>query len=417
MWQHFLLLMLIGAASQQAAAGPVENTCLRCHQQLDDSAQSPAKLSRQDIHFQKGLSCQSCHGGDPTLGIETGDQADSMSPRKGFVGRPARKQIAALCARCHSNPDFMRKYNPQARVDQYSEYLTSVHGKRNQAGDANVATCVDCHGTHGILAVSNPTSPVYATNVASTCGRCHADARRMAPYQIPTNQMEEYLKSVHGETLVKNRDLSAPTCNDCHGNHGATPPGVDSVANVCGQCHASQWDLFAQSPHKAAFAAQGLPACVTCHENHLILRTSDSMLGTEEPAKCPLCHDTGSAGYAAARQMKAGILELHEKLGAAQDVLDRAARAGMEVSGPIYRLAEGRDRLVRARVEVHRFNPAALQKIVAEGDSIAAASEQSGWKALADLAYRRKGMAVSAVILLFMIGLLLLKIRQLNRAS
>ncbi len=86
----------------------------------------------------------------------------------------------------------------------------------------------------------------------------------------------------------------------------------------------------------------------------------------------------------------------------------------MEVSRPIYQLAEGRDRLVLARVQIHRFDAALLKKTIAEGNGIAAASEQSGMQALADLAYRRKGLAVSAVILLCMIGLLLLKIRQLK---
>jgi hypothetical protein len=86
----------------------------------------------------------------------------------------------------------------------------------------------------------------------------------------------------------------------------------------------------------------------------------------------------------------------------------------MEVSKPIYELNEGKDRLVRARVEVHKFNPAALTPVLEEGDKIAAASEQSGLKALDELAFRRKGLAVSVFIILLMIGLLLLKIRQLG---
>jgi hypothetical protein len=52
--------------------------------------------------------------------------------------------------------------------------------------------------------------------------------------------------------------------------------------------------------------------------------------------------------------------------------------------------------------------------MVDAGRSIAAAAEQSGRKALEELAYRRKGLAVSVVILLGMIVLLLLKIRQLG---
>ena len=414
MWQQLLLMMILSPGQAQAAPKLVESTCVRCHQDLEGSFLEPVKLSAQDIHFQQGLSCHSCHGGDPAVGIEKGGPEDSMNPRKGFVGRPARKQIAALCATCHSQIDYMRKYNPQARVDQYAEYLTSVHGKKNQAGDPNVATCIDCHGAHGIRTVKNPNSPVHAPNVAATCGRCHADAKRMSSYKIPTDQVEQYGKSVHGEALMKNRDLAAPTCNSCHGNHGAAPPGIDSVANVCGQCHAMQWDLFGKSPHKKAFDENKWPACATCHQNHQIERTSDAMIGVEEPALCPACHEQGSAGYKAAQQMKSGIVGQQARLASAGQVLERAARAGMEVSNPIYQLAEGRDRLVRARVEMHMFNPVALQKTIAEGDSIAAASEQSGWQALADLAYRRKGMAISAVILLFMIGLLFLKIRQLK---
>jgi hypothetical protein len=112
--------------------------------------------------------------------------------------------------------------------------------------------------------------------------------------------------------------------------------------------------------------------------------------------------------------MKSAMVGLQSKLNSANQILEKAQRAGMEVSRPIYQLAEARDRLVLARVQVHRFDPGVLKKTITEGDAIAVASEQSGIQALADLAFRRKGLAVSAVILLFMIGLLLLKIRQLK---
>jgi len=112
--------------------------------------------------------------------------------------------------------------------------------------------------------------------------------------------------------------------------------------------------------------------------------------------------------------MKSGLADLQSRLAAASDVLEQAERSGMEVSRPIFQLSEARDRLILARVEIHAFNAAALQKIADEGGRIAADSEQSGRQALAELAYRRKGLAVSALILVCMIGLLLLKIRQLK---
>jgi hypothetical protein len=87
----------------------------------------------------------------------------------------------------------------------------------------------------------------------------------------------------------------------------------------------------------------------------------------------------------------------------------------MEVSGPLYNLSEGRDHLIQARVVVHGFNTAGLLKVLEEGDRIAASCKESGNKALDELAYRRKGLAVSVAILLGMIGLLLIKIRQLGK--
>ncbi len=409
MW-HLVLFLLVGAQADQPVVKTAASSCIQCHQELEGALQTPAKLAAQDIHFQRGLSCNSCHGGDPAA--EDPDAA--MSRKKGYIGKPEHKKIAALCASCHSKLEFMRRYNPQARVDQYDEYLTSVHGKKYQAGDAAVATCTDCHGAHGVRAVKDPNSPVYAPNVAATCGRCHADAKKMAPYGIPTDQFDLYTGSVHGIALIKNRDLAAPTCNSCHGNHGATPPGVDSVANVCGQCHVIQWDMFKKSPHQKAFAEGNLPACVTCHEHHGIRKTSDDMLGTDQGSICLNCHDKDSKGYAAAAEMKAGIVRLRGDLDSAQQLLHKAETAGMEVSKPLYDLAEGKDRLVLARVNVHYFNPSSLNKVLAEGDTIAEASQKSGVKALEDLAYRRKGLAVSVVILLVMISLLLLKIRQVS---
>jgi predicted CXXCH cytochrome family protein len=178
----------------------------------------------------------------------------------------------------------------------------------------------------------------------------------------------------------------------------------------------NQWDLFTQSPHKKAFAENQLPACVSCHEHHGINKTSDAMLGTEPNTTCVTCHDPGTKGYLAAAAMKSGIVQLHDQLEKSRVLLEKAERAGMEVSRPVYDLSEGRDRLVLARVQIHRFDPAAMSKVLDEGEKIAASSEQSGLKALGDLAFRRKGLAVSVVILLFMISLLLIKIRQLGKS-
>src|SRR4030095_8459570 len=143
-----------------------------------------------------------------------------------------------------------------------------------------------CHGAHGVLPVKDSRSPVYATRVAQTCNRCHGDAALMAAHRRPSDVYAKYSRGFHFEALTKKGDLSAPTCNSCHGNHGAAPPQISSVANVCGTCHAVFAEQLKASPHEAAFAELGLPACVTCHENHAIVHPTDEFLAAGPAGKC-----------------------------------------------------------------------------------------------------------------------------------
>ena len=174
-----------------------------------------------------------------------------MSRKAGWKGKIDRKQVPQLCGCCHSNPAYMRQYNPSLRTDQLDQYHTSVHGKRLAAGDTKVAVCIDCHSVHDIRPPSDPRSTVNPVNVAKTCSRCHSDAAYMKPYGIPTDQFAKYSTSVHHEAMVVRGDLSAPTCTTCHGNHGAVPPGVDKVQNVCANCHVFQAQMYEKSSHKA----------------------------------------------------------------------------------------------------------------------------------------------------------------------
>src|SRR5262249_16151841 len=141
-----------------------------------------------DIHKEKGLSCTDCHGGDATQD----DKKLAKDPAKGYIGKPNPSQIPAFCGKCHSDAALMKKFNPSLRVDQVQEYYTIVHGQKLKAGDNNVATRVSCHGIHGIRPPDDPTSTVYALNVAETCSQCHSSLERMQPYSIPTDQYAKY---------------------------------------------------------------------------------------------------------------------------------------------------------------------------------------------------------------------------------
>ena len=414
----FALLFFAAASAQKGTVHPIteakkKNSCVECHSQMDGALSQPVVLTKGDVHDARGLSCVDCHRGDATKD----DMAAAMDRSKGFIGKPKPAEIPGMCGRCHSNAEFMKTFNPGLRVDQEREYATSVHGMRLKGGDANVATCVSCHGNHGVRAINDPLSKVYATNVAETCGSCHGNADYMKSYNIPHDQYDKYKTSVHAKALYEKQDLSAPTCNDCHGNHGAAPPGLASVANVCGQCHVRQATLFQTTPHKTVFGLMQAGECVQCHSNHGIHQPGDEMLGVGEKSACTQCHGKGDSGYAAAEQMRDKIDQMAASLTRATEILNRAERAGMEVSKPKFELNEAKDVLTQGRVLVHAFSPDELDKAIAPGLDVANKSYDAGGAALSELSFRRKGLAGSLVFILLLAGLIYLKVREIERRN
>lgn len=338
-----------------------------------------------------------------------------MSPAKGFRALTDRKQIPALCAKCHSDAAYMRKFNPSLRTDQYSQYLTSVHGKQLEKGNTKVAVCVDCHGVHDIQPPNDPRSRVYPLNVATTCAHCHADANYMKGFQIPTNQFDLYSQSVHHQALVVRGDLSAPTCSTCHGSHGAAPPGVDSVARVCSTCHVFQAQVFDAGAHKDVFAAMGLPGCVTCHSNHRVLHPTDATIGTGKDSICMTCHSQGDAGSETAQKIHDDLVNLDSAIKRSDDLLGRAERSGMEVSEAQLAQSEARDHLTKARVDLHAVSLARVDPEIQAGLKVTQKTWQQGLDAIAELQYRRKGLIVSVVTILCVVLGLFLMIRKLER--
>lgn len=330
-----------------------------------------------------------------------------MDPAKGFTGRPARQNIPMFCARCHADPAYMRKYNPNLPTDQYAKYLTSQHGKRNADGDPDVAVCTSCHDAHGIRSKKDPASPVFPTNIPGTCATCHADSTVMDRHHLPVTQHWEYAQSVHGQALLVRGDRAAPHCASCHGSHEASKPGSIAIGNVCAQCHGLQRDLFAGSRHKAAHEALGLPECEVCHGNHLIKKPSDDMLGTGPNALCITCHEAGSAGFLGAQRMREAIEGLKAQSAEASATVARAAQLGMDVSDAEYELHETETTLTQARTYVHAFSPEALEPSVREGVQHADHAMAQGQQAIHEFHFRRKGLWLTLSILgVLAVGLL-----------
>jgi predicted CXXCH cytochrome family protein len=383
-----LFLLAAGIGYSQAV-----NSCIDCHSAMSDNLGVTQEKFSQDIHSQKGLTCVSCHGGDAS----SYDPTQAMGHAAGFKGKFNRKQIPALCGSCHSNPNLMRTYNPSLRTDQLDQYHTSVHGKRLAAGDDKVAVCIDCHSVHDIRPPSDPRSTVNPVNVAKTCSRCHSDAAYMKPYGIPTDQFANYSTSVHHDALAVRGDLSAPTCTTCHGNHGATPPGVDKVQNVCANCHVFQAQMYAKSTHSKVFQDKGLPGCVVCHTNHGIHMPSDAMLDSGQSGVCMRCHTVGDHCDRARAVILSDLNRLDRSITEADSSLRLAESAGMEVSEARLNQDQARDALTKARVTIHSFQPDLVEQDIQTGMKIAVANRKAGENAMVERNRRRMGLGVCLI--------------------
>jgi hypothetical protein len=478
-----LLAVLALVATRGATGAPVAvDMCYSCHIEVE----TPEALKyNRDVHYQNGVGCADCHGGDPT----TDDQDAAMSRARGYRGKIRKSQIPEICGRCHgakddpfkrqfkltnvadslfagahgealrandsgpqcvschgvheiarandpsslvhpkhvaktcgachSNATYMRQFNPRLPVDQYEKYLTSEHGKRIAAGDPKPATCVNCHSNHLIREVKDPRSPVYATRIPETCGKCHSDPKYMARYDIPTDQLSKFKQSRHGIALLKKSDLNAPACNSCHGNHGATPPTASAVVAVCGNCHQNNADLYEKSAHKDVFAKKDLSGCVVCHSNHLIRAATDELVSFARSSPCADCHKQDDSDKAAPAIVHIrGLLDsLQSGHKEAVAKLERAEQLGMDVADARYELKDANQALVMSRVAIHSFKVSELAEVARPGIAIIASARKVGEDAVREYYFRRKGLVASTLIVTLLAILLFLKIRQIEKEA
>jgi hypothetical protein len=159
----------------------------------------------------------------------------------------------------------------------------------------------------------------------------------------------------------------------------------------------------------------GSPGCATCHQNHAIQEPSDAFLGLGDKAVCSTCHSQDDEGGKSAVEMRALIDSLASEFGKAHATLERAERAGMEVSQAAFDLNGAREALVKARTAIHGFEVAPVKQEVQTGLSIAQKAYGRGVRALDELGFRKKGLGVSLVIIVALIAGLVMKIRQVDR--
>ena len=127
-----LVALLFGIlCAQHSPSWQEQDNCFSCH--LENEV-LPESFSENDIHMQAEISCSGCHGGDKS----TDDFDLAKRKQAGFIGVPSKEDIPKFCGKCHSDPDYMRAFQPMIQTDQVDQYYTSVHGKKLKQGDQNV---------------------------------------------------------------------------------------------------------------------------------------------------------------------------------------------------------------------------------------------------------------------------------------
>ena len=156
----------------------------------------------------------------------------AIMPSRTLMSRA--KRVSQTCGKCHSTIN-----------DQYAH---SVHGEALLGEDnPDVPVCTDCHGVHDI---ADPTTSAFRSNSPEMCGKCHADATRMAKYDISTDVFNTYVADFHGTTVElfekqhPDQETNKAVCYDCHGIHNikATKDEGSQVVKenllvTCQKCH------------------------------------------------------------------------------------------------------------------------------------------------------------------------------------
>ncbi len=154
---RLLLVVLVGLAQAATVHAEEPSSCISCHFEEEEAELSaPVDEWRESTHARVEVSCDACHGGDPS---ETDEELSMSEDDAGFLGTPSWHEVPELCGSCHE--DMLDGYNQSVMAAQIEK------GER-------VAVCTSCHMTKG-HAISRVEPREILT--AEACGDCHDPQR------------------------------------------------------------------------------------------------------------------------------------------------------------------------------------------------------------------------------------------------
>jgi hypothetical protein len=250
--------------------------------------------------------CLRCHGGNPPAGQEKAAKVDVAAIAGSIHG-------SLQCSDCHDvNPDknhasiAQAVYCGKCHTDALEGYNESPHVQGREVSVAKLPSCISCHDGHTILSKDDPNSRTNHINSVTICIDCHEDAELTAQSDLMPDaaMIRGYENSIHGVALLKEGNMSAPACVDCHGSHTFKPSDdPDSplfkghIAETCGKCHEEIAEQYQTSVHGTMLAEGVLesPTCTNCHGEHDIKEHSDpesKVYAANIPKTCNACHSS-----------------------------------------------------------------------------------------------------------------------------
>jgi formate dehydrogenase gamma subunit len=326
-WKKVGLYALVGsllAVLLQAPAIFAADDCLACHGPETGMVNSKGKAITvkpdalaHSVH--KDLHCVDCHAGAAKPGHTAATAAASCQTCHDDVAAKLTASAHAMlgdpkdsstCITCHGVHDVAKpaalgtELCATCHADEVKQYRASIHGRAHAKLNGDAPTCQSCHGAaHQVVAATDAKSPVNKANLPDTCGQCHSNPALVAKYLFAVAKpVEAYASSVHGRA-VREGNLHAAVCNDCHGVHDILPSSdprskiwKQNVAATCAKCHGNVYDLYKGSIHGQAVAAGvlGAATCTDCHGEHRILAPGNPQspvyLANVSQATCSRCH-------------------------------------------------------------------------------------------------------------------------------
>ncbi len=246
-------------------ASVLQAQCAQCHDDVAEEFAGSIHKTHKD-----GALCADCHN---THKIVTAS--------------------SETCIDCHSGHE-PKTAEGEDQKDFILSFETSIH--------ADMLDCADCHGSHEIVGIDNPASPVSETRVTETCVDCHVDVG------------DTYMASEHGKLFEEGYEF-APGCTDCHGEHKILSSQDERSAmsrqnevEVCLSCHLDKPEVSERMTHSSGFikayetSVHGkefkagnpdAPVCSDCHGAHGAMKASAEQSPVNKfniASTCSNCH-------------------------------------------------------------------------------------------------------------------------------